>query len=797
MTTILNYDEHGFIIGSKRLERGINSLSGNTEEIIRILKTQNQAASTRMARLSRNAEIINQNTPASRLRNSTSTKRSGQGGTRASSNNSSNSDSTLRGVTRRAPNHRASPNSTNNTPSSNTRTNTVRERDERGRFIGGSSRSSDDRLLKSLRSRAGVHGGGMGGAQGVDPLLDSLNEAKSLLSPVTRGAGMAGRAVKWSWSKFRSMKKREPLPRDEERHNRENEKLLTKILRQLMRGGGGRGIGGLGGLLGRGALGAGAGIAGLLGAGAGLLGRGGKSLLGGLGRLKGMKFLGPIAALAGMTDLAMSWGDMDHAGKSGGVGALAGGGGGALGGAAIGTMIFPGVGTVVGGALGAWLGSEGGEWLGRTASPHIQSWTNSLKNYNLPDKMKGVWEGGMKPFFTKLGEIGGSMGSWIEQKLRAAGDFLGISGGHGGGLDYDGPDIKPSGSFNGFGGGVDEYIKEAAGKYGIDEKVLRGFVKMEGGWTGQMSPTGAIGVGQFTQDTWNNLAKTAEGKAIGMTNINGSNFRKANDPRHNKKINTLATGLLAKKNAETLKRAGIEPTGENLYMAHNMGPGFVMAVNGKAPFTADTRRNMDVNGGKGMTPAQFMAFQKKRYLQHYADANNVTVTKAPIEPDGKPEPTPIVQAINKKAEQIVEGVKAKAGQVVDGAKEVFKKPVDEAIDEKLKDQGYGGLGVPAVKRPQLMQDVIDSIGGGSDNTVTGGANRFAPAVRHFSAPLPNLPASKLLQFSTMPKVSQRLDSGGQKPIIIQANNDTISQNVSDRGIAHAITGGLGQDRYWG
>ncbi|MFX8929908.1 hypothetical protein ABTN05_19235, partial [Acinetobacter baumannii] len=48
-----------------------------------------------------------------------------------------------------------------------------------------------------------------------------------------------------------------------------------------------------------------------------------------------------------------------------------------------------------------------------------------------------------------------------------------------------------------FGKDVDRYIHEAATKYGLDEKVLRGFVKMEDGWTGKMSPTGAIGTGQF------------------------------------------------------------------------------------------------------------------------------------------------------------------------------------------------------------------------------------------------------------------------------------------------------------
>ena len=50
----------------------------------------------------------------------------------------------------------------------------------------------------------------------------------------------------------------------------------------------------------------------------------------------------------------------------------------------------------------------------------------------------------------------------------------------------------------------------------------------------------------------------------------------------------------------------------------------------------------------------------------------------------------------------------------------------------------------------------------------------------------------------MPSFKLPLAGGGlDKPIIVQSNNDNIGQNVSDRGLAHAITGGLGEGRYWG
>ena len=79
--------------------------------------------------------------------------------------------------------------------------------------------------------------------------------------------------------------------------------------------------------------------------------------------------------------------------------------------------------------------------------------------------------------------------------------------------------------------------------------------------------------------------------------------------------------------------------------------------------------------------------------------------------------------------------------------------------------------------------VANNVAPVSKNTAGYGAASFAPT------PMLNIPA--------MAKVSQRLDSGSiDKPLFVQSNNDSINQNVSDRDLAHAITGGLGQSRQW-
>lgn len=176
------------------------------------------------------------------------------------------------------------------------------------------------------------------------------------------------------------------------------------------------------------------------------------------------------------------------------------------------------------------------------------------------------------------------------------------------------------GKFEGFGEDVDAYIKEASQMFGLPEDILRGFVKMEAGWTGKMSPTGAIGTGQFIQSTWDSLAATAEGKAIGMTKI-GNRFRTPEDPRFDKRINTLATALLAKNNAVILQKNGLPLTGENLYMLHNIGPGIIDVMLGR-PATPSVLLAMKQNGMlEGQSASEFLAYQKGRFSAQYVAAN--------------------------------------------------------------------------------------------------------------------------------------------------------------------------------
>ena len=176
-------------------------------------------------------------------------------------------------------------------------------------------------------------------------------------------------------------------------------------------------------------------------------------------------------------------------------------------------------------------------------------------------------------------------------------------------------------AFNGFGSEVDGYIKEASARYQVSESMLRGLVKIEDGWYGKVSPIGATGVGQFTRSTWNWLATTDEGRALGMMPITPYNRDTPFDPRKNKRLNTLATALYARWHLGQFAERGIQPTDEHLYLAHNIGlDGLHRALQGKS--TIEDIHNMQRNGMKyGMTVKGFLSYQSGRFNQSKQIAN--------------------------------------------------------------------------------------------------------------------------------------------------------------------------------
>lgn len=138
-------------------------------------------------------------------------------------------------------------------------------------------------------------------------------------------------------------------------------------------------------------------------------------------------------------------------------------------------------------------------------------------------------------------------------------------------------------------------LRDASATYGIPLNYLQTLAKVEsGGNPNAVSSTGAVGIFQFTRKT---------GMSYGLV---GRGF----DNRRDQRSNIMAGAKLARDNAAALANAGLPTTSAYLYLAHQQGVGGVQAIVNAARTGTDVpsniRRNMDVNGGRGLTPAQFL-----------------------------------------------------------------------------------------------------------------------------------------------------------------------------------------------
>lgn len=152
------------------------------------------------------------------------------------------------------------------------------------------------------------------------------------------------------------------------------------------------------------------------------------------------------------------------------------------------------------------------------------------------------------------------------------------------------------GKVKAFAGSLGKDIADAAARYGISADFLHKMARIEsGGNPNAVSPTGATGIFQFTKGT---------GRQYGLL---GPGF----DNRTNQRDNVMAGAALAADNAKQLQSMGVPATPGMLYLAHQQGVGGAAAIYNAAMTGSDVpaniRRNMDLNGGKGLTPREFLA----------------------------------------------------------------------------------------------------------------------------------------------------------------------------------------------
>lgn len=378
--TLLNYDTQGFIVGLRRVEQQTKGVQRDTSKIVQILteqRRQNQA-SGQSRNESRQQERQNRHQSQRVARQQQANERRTQ--QRVEQQQRRESQRAERQVERQQP-----------------------QRDEQGRFSRQAEVKEQNNQLSQMLTEQ-LDKVLQQNADGLDPVLDSLNEVRDMFSPLANGLGMMWKGGMWSAQKLMKFRRQEPRSREERTHDDAVEEQLENIARNTQNTSGGGGL--FGGLFGR------------------LFGRGGLFAGGILGVLatgfaKFFKSKGFLGAILGAGGLALNWDKLSFDEKGQGIGRVGGMVAGGMAGAAVGSALGP-IGTIIGGLAGAYFGGDAGETLAKVAIPQIQSWTTQLKNYNLAGKIKGLWES----VTTSIGNAFSSVPDHVKAAFDGAIDFI-------------------------------------------------------------------------------------------------------------------------------------------------------------------------------------------------------------------------------------------------------------------------------------------------------------------------------------------------------------------------------------
>ena len=685
-------DEYGFLVGSRRLEQGIESVDDKVQRIIEFL--EKNAKPTKVV----NSQTVAQNQVAKDVSKLvTLTEKSHKeiqktkvANSQTGARNSSASVGSL--ATELSTDQ---PTRTVNSQTSQQAQN--RQRDANGRFIGGDGEQSKSSggLFKGMTQavRNGFLQANSDG-QNLDPSIDALYEVKNILSPVGRVAALTLRPL---GALFKSKKRNEPLSREEEKHNKKEIKLLERIARM---GGGGGGL--LGGLLGR---------------GGGFLG---KLFKGGGKLLKFGKGLPIVGAL--LTAMSFSgWSGKSTKEKGSTVGAGVGG----IAGGAIGSLLGP-VGTIVGASVGAWVGDK----LGGVVAPYFKVWTDSLVKADIPAMLSKAWDGfidlvskafNVSPVGAAI-EAGKSAVDWIKEK---------VSGGK----------FNPS-----------DLLRKQHGGYGVDAAPANDSPQSAGD------------------------AHKPSGKA-------GKNF----------------TPEKAKKIAEVANRIGVNPNDLASIISFETAGSFSPSAKNPKSSATGLIQFMSGSGGTkgkyyGMTRDQFSGLsfdEQMNYVEkYYKDRGFDGKTKRSVADaytavtgygykKGSKE-----YELNKVWDSNKDGYIAKGEMVQNPSFKAHQKdyyqdqPVTQSAIQPAKTPKATVL-PPTISKPPVVPSLS-----------------LKPTINMKAQPIQFRSAAKVEAIPKIESVPEMHTS--PKPMLVQSVNsgDNIGQNLSDRGLAHLVTGGLGENR-WG
>lgn len=250
-------DGAGFLLGERRLKElatGVGQVHDNTAEILQLLKnmlqgesSQRESSYERVTEIARSINAISKAKPPTVIVNvnagtgSVTTRATGRGSTRTR--------------TPTAPSDTSSTENTRVTDNSNrggARENrgrvsgggvrassgpTANGRDSQGRFVSSAQGVNDKALTDSIKK--GFDLSNLGSAPdvgGIDPTVDAVRELTTLFSPAKRAFGLMGRGAMWLYKKGKP-KRSEVIPGEQRNHNDEVERSNyeeRKVLRKIL-----------------------------------------------------------------------------------------------------------------------------------------------------------------------------------------------------------------------------------------------------------------------------------------------------------------------------------------------------------------------------------------------------------------------------------------------------------------------------------------------------------------------------------------------------------------------------------
>ncbi|MGA8884699.1 MAG: hypothetical protein WB445_14015 [Acinetobacter sp.] len=466
----------------------------------------------------------------------------------------------------------------------------------------------------------------------------------------------------------------------------------------------------------------------------GLLGKGGKGLSKLLKFGKGIPVLGALLTALSFSD----WDSKSTSEKGGAVGSAAGGTIGAIAGS-----LFGPAGMVIGGGLaGAWIGDK----LGSTVAPYFKDWTDSLKAADLPGMLKSGWDSFMdivtKAFnLTPAGQTTSllkDMYDWGKQKLfgGAGGESLLFRKQYGGqGLDE--PETESGSAPASYGGavsnsssGIRKIITAKRGRSNVLELNDGSVVKRTGNRNWRNNNPGNIEFGDLAKK---HRALGTDGRFAIFPDYSSGRRAKEDLIFESNRARKLGTrgdygkGLGYKNKTLMQAIASYAPVEENNTARYQRA--VLAAVNGQNKRMSD-----------------YSAAERKKIMdtmerEEGYRVGTVEIVKAAPNASKAPQKQPVSpaaanakKAITQQAESIMRKVSPQASILNTAPAEVLKAPRTNTL--------------ASYTSPKI-------------NTAV------EPAKEFWTAAEP------------------------QRVQIVNQNSGNINQNVSDRMLAHAITGGLG------